>query len=210
MYVWLKDLGIGVKHAVLSINGKHTWEGTVEKGCGNQVFDYSTAIKIHDPIQPVPTTKSPPKPKQNIAPQSGNPGAMSDTMKAVYDEIDRELFPGGTPTPGRLKTGDDSTSSSRHTNVDFDDGAIRGTSQSSDASDTDDILDSVMRSQTRVLRHPEDDGEGEDSKGMSLEPERCKTRILRTSTDGLPIPAVDDSIEIYTPKRSYEFSEGRL
>ena len=194
---------------MLSINGNHIWEGSIEKGCGNQVFDYSTSIKIHDPIH----IQCESSPNQEVSSQSGNT-AMSDTMKALSDEIDRELFPGGTPTPGpgRLKTGYDSTCGGK---TDGDD-AILKTQGSDDRCKTrilqqeDDVaMDSeVIRSQTRIMQHSR--GPMEDD-GIGLEPtERCRTRILRESTEGLPIPDVDDSVQIYTARTSMEFSEGKL
>ena len=194
---------------MLSINDNHLWEGSIDKGCGNQVFDYSTTIKIHEPIQ----IQHESKPNQEVSSQSSNP-AMSDTMKALSDEIDRELFPGGTPTPGpgRLKTGYDGS----YGKTDGDD-AILKTQGNDDArcktrilQQRDDVaMDSeVIRSQTRILQHSK--GPMEDD-GMGLEPtERCKTRILRESTEGLPIPDVDDSVQIYTARTSMEFSEGKL
>ena len=37
---------MGIKEAKLSVGGEAVWEGTVDKGCGNQVFDYSTTIPL--------------------------------------------------------------------------------------------------------------------------------------------------------------------
>ncbi|XP_014661506.1 PREDICTED: uncharacterized protein KIAA0556-like isoform X2 [Priapulus caudatus] len=42
----LKDLSIGVKNIRLFQGGRLVYDGEVEKGCGNQVFDYSTSIVI--------------------------------------------------------------------------------------------------------------------------------------------------------------------
>eukprot|EP00057_Strongylocentrotus_purpuratus_P022591 XP_011677065.1 PREDICTED: uncharacterized protein KIAA0556 [Strongylocentrotus purpuratus] len=51
MRIWnfnktLKDLSIGIKEARILLQDKTIWEGTLDKGCGNQVFDYSTTIPI--------------------------------------------------------------------------------------------------------------------------------------------------------------------
>ncbi|XP_072167978.1 katanin-interacting protein-like [Diadema setosum] len=42
----LKDLSIGIKKTRILVGGELVWEGTVDKGCGNQVFDYSTTIPL--------------------------------------------------------------------------------------------------------------------------------------------------------------------
>ncbi len=195
---------------MLFINGKQTWEGVVEKGCGNQVFDYSTTIKIKDPKK----TLNEPKPtsglNQNVSPQCGNQGRMSDATKAISDEIDRDLFPGGTPTPGpgRLKP-DTMTQKTNDDEFDIESAILRPDDAGFKTTRHDDDEPEVSRSLTRVLTHPDDDqtfeGKVEDS---ILEPERCKTRILRESTEGLPIPVVDDSIQIYSTRTSVDFSEG--
>ncbi|KAL7371680.1 hypothetical protein ABVT39_003245 [Epinephelus coioides] len=44
----LNDLDIGARHIKLYLNSTLVFEGELEKGCGNQVFDYSTAIDLQD------------------------------------------------------------------------------------------------------------------------------------------------------------------
>ncbi|XP_076615806.1 katanin-interacting protein isoform X1 [Chaetodon auriga] len=44
----LSDLDIGARHIKLYLNSTLVFEGELEKGCGNQVFDYSTAIELQD------------------------------------------------------------------------------------------------------------------------------------------------------------------
>jgi len=44
----LYDLNAGVKEARIFINGEKIWDGIIDKGCGNQVFDYSKVISLHD------------------------------------------------------------------------------------------------------------------------------------------------------------------
>ena len=51
MNVPTRDLNMGIKEAKVSVGGELVWDGTVDKGCGNQVFDYSTTI-------PLPKVKS--------------------------------------------------------------------------------------------------------------------------------------------------------
>ncbi|XP_036388651.1 katanin-interacting protein isoform X1 [Megalops cyprinoides] len=42
----LSDLDIGARHVRLYLNSTLVFEGELEKGCGNQVFDYSTTIDL--------------------------------------------------------------------------------------------------------------------------------------------------------------------
>ncbi|CAL1599185.1 unnamed protein product [Knipowitschia caucasica] len=44
----LNDLDIGARHIKLYLNSTLVFEGELDKGCGNQVFDYSTTIDLHD------------------------------------------------------------------------------------------------------------------------------------------------------------------
>ncbi|XP_068439224.1 katanin-interacting protein isoform X1 [Clinocottus analis] len=44
----LNDLDIGARHIKLYLNSTLVFEGELEKGCGNQVFDYSTTIDLQD------------------------------------------------------------------------------------------------------------------------------------------------------------------
>ncbi|XP_048868761.1 katanin-interacting protein isoform X5 [Brienomyrus brachyistius] len=42
----LNDLDIGARHVRLYLNSTLVFEGELEKGCGNQVFDYSTTVEL--------------------------------------------------------------------------------------------------------------------------------------------------------------------
>jgi len=44
----LQDLNVGVKDCRILIDGATIWEGLIEKGCGNQIFDYSKSIIINE------------------------------------------------------------------------------------------------------------------------------------------------------------------
>ncbi|XP_073346039.1 katanin-interacting protein isoform X2 [Pagrus major] len=44
----LNDLDIGARHIKLYLNSTLVFEGELAKGCGNQVFDYSTTIDLQD------------------------------------------------------------------------------------------------------------------------------------------------------------------
>lgn len=55
-----KDLDVGARHVRLYLNSTLVFEGELERGCGNQVFDYSTAIDLQalaqDPVSPSPAS----------------------------------------------------------------------------------------------------------------------------------------------------------
>ncbi|XP_061197501.1 katanin-interacting protein-like [Saccostrea echinata] len=44
----ITDLDIGVKHARIFVGGVLVFDGNIEKGCGNQVFDYGCVISLKD------------------------------------------------------------------------------------------------------------------------------------------------------------------
>lgn len=43
----LQEINVGVKGCKIFINNQLKWQGEIEKGCGNQIFDYSTTIYIN-------------------------------------------------------------------------------------------------------------------------------------------------------------------
>lgn len=43
-----QELDVGARHIKLYLNSTLVFEGELEKGCGNQVFDYSTTIDLQD------------------------------------------------------------------------------------------------------------------------------------------------------------------
>ncbi|KAL0156194.1 hypothetical protein M9458_047440, partial [Cirrhinus mrigala] len=53
------DLDIGARHVRLYVNSTLVFEGELEKGCGNQVFDYSNSIELQEPHLPECTSPSP-------------------------------------------------------------------------------------------------------------------------------------------------------
>ncbi|XP_043082041.1 LOW QUALITY PROTEIN: katanin-interacting protein [Puntigrus tetrazona] len=64
MKIWnynhsLNDLDAGVRHVRLYVNSTLVFEGQLEKGCGNQVFDYSNSIELQEPHLPDCTSPSP-------------------------------------------------------------------------------------------------------------------------------------------------------
>uniref|UniRef100_A0A8C1GUC4 KATNIP domain-containing protein n=1 Tax=Cyprinus carpio TaxID=7962 RepID=A0A8C1GUC4_CYPCA len=55
----LNDLDVGARHVRLYVNSTLVFEGQLEKGCGNQVFDYSSSIELQEPHLPECTSPSP-------------------------------------------------------------------------------------------------------------------------------------------------------
>ncbi|CAH1274468.1 KIAA0556 [Branchiostoma lanceolatum] len=53
----LADLDIGVRHMRLYIGVDLVFNGEVDKGCGNQVFDYSTTVLVGDQVETKPTSE---------------------------------------------------------------------------------------------------------------------------------------------------------
>ncbi|XP_077594912.1 katanin-interacting protein isoform X4 [Stigmatopora nigra] len=44
----LNELDIGARHVKLYLNSTLVFEGELERGCGNQIFDYSTTVELQD------------------------------------------------------------------------------------------------------------------------------------------------------------------
>ncbi|KAM7448574.1 hypothetical protein ABFA07_003481 [Porites harrisoni] len=42
----IKELNVGAKDVRIFVGGELVWEGVIDKGCGNQVFDYSKVINL--------------------------------------------------------------------------------------------------------------------------------------------------------------------
>lgn len=50
---------MGARHVRLYVNSTLVFEGQLEKGCGNQVFDYNNSIELQEPHLPECTSPSP-------------------------------------------------------------------------------------------------------------------------------------------------------
>ncbi|XDV47960.1 hypothetical protein PO909_017495 [Leuciscus waleckii] len=55
----INDLDVGARHVRLYVNSTLVFEGELEKGCGNQVFDYNNSIELQEPQLPECTSPSP-------------------------------------------------------------------------------------------------------------------------------------------------------
>ncbi|XP_038048296.1 katanin-interacting protein-like [Patiria miniata] len=179
----LKELSIGVKDASVFMDGSLVWAGRVDKGCGNQVFDYMTSIvlsetRTDDPKQITPLDVDSDKQKSTTAvssqvcrdtkqPLQRNNNGCRDDTKRVSEEIDKELFAKErTPPPTQSQEG------------------ARQVSRTVEQ-------ESIKRN---------------DAEQNRPEFPRSKTTILKYSTENLEIPTVDDSLEIYATPRVSEKS----
>ncbi len=76
----------GARHVRLYVNSTLVFEGQLEKGCGNQVFDYSISIELQEPHLPECTSSghSPHDPE----PQESNAGvSVVETSQDKSDPV---------------------------------------------------------------------------------------------------------------------------
>ncbi|XP_051789759.1 katanin-interacting protein [Erpetoichthys calabaricus] len=66
----LSDLDIGVSDVKIYLDSTLVYQGQLEKGCGNQVFDYSTTIKLRAPDTSTPNPSFDPI-SHRVCPDSG-------------------------------------------------------------------------------------------------------------------------------------------
>ncbi|XP_064624370.1 katanin-interacting protein-like isoform X2 [Lineus longissimus] len=78
----LNDLGIGMKDVRIFIGGELVYQGEIDKGCGNQVFDYNKSVVIHNVdaqgdstprSNPSPDARRTPSPKTITRSPTGTP-----------------------------------------------------------------------------------------------------------------------------------------
>ncbi|XP_071797253.1 katanin-interacting protein-like isoform X3 [Asterias amurensis] len=112
----LKELSIGLKDLKILIEGRTAWEGEVDKGCGNQVFDYNTTLNINNSNHERLTSSQGCNKheravdeqrdrKQQL--QKNNNGSHGNTQEQqLSDQIDRELFSKEGVPPMKVPTAD--------------------------------------------------------------------------------------------------------
>uniref|UniRef100_A0A8C2A4W0 Si:dkey-161j23.6 n=1 Tax=Cyprinus carpio TaxID=7962 RepID=A0A8C2A4W0_CYPCA len=92
----LNDLDVGARHVRLYVNSTLVFEGQLEKGCGNQVFDYSSSIELQEPHLPECTSPSPVSSGHSLQdcsphdpePQEANAGvSVVDTSQDKSDPV---------------------------------------------------------------------------------------------------------------------------
>ena len=109
-----QDLDIGVKHARIFVGGELVFDGDVDKGCGNQVFDYGFIINLNDmesqlsPRSPKPTSPArvspPPKPtspaRVSPPPKPTSPARVSPSQSKPTDLLsEQKMSPLNVPKP---------------------------------------------------------------------------------------------------------------
>ncbi len=132
VFFW-QDLDVGARHVRLYVNSTLVFEGQLEKGCGNQVFDYSISIELQEPHLPECTSPSPissghsphdPEPQESNAGVSVvetsqdksdpvNPGTCMAEMQRASLERDTSPPLDLTLPAGRMETVTTQPSSSR-------------------------------------------------------------------------------------------------
>ncbi|XP_041473507.1 katanin-interacting protein-like isoform X2 [Lytechinus variegatus] len=141
MKIWnfnktLKDLNIGVKEARVLLGDKVIWEGTVDKGCGNQVFDYSTTIMIPMECAKENASNSIPPDAVNKEKQTAilNPDTQRTELSEQRKNVEQRLHgagdkglqsnhPQGKSVEGRLSNPNKSNSNSNGNEDRDDDGS---------------------------------------------------------------------------------------
>ena len=88
-------MDIGVKHARIFVGGELVFDGDVDKGCGNQVFDYGFIIGLND-VESQPSPRSP-KP---TSPARVSPARVSPSQSKPTDLLsEQKLSPRNVPKP---------------------------------------------------------------------------------------------------------------
>lgn len=91
----ITDLDIGVKHARIFVGGILVFDGNIEKGCGNQVFDYGFVI----PLKDIGDKVSPRDPANSPSPISLSPVIHTRSPTSDKSASQRKSQSNLTPTP---------------------------------------------------------------------------------------------------------------
>lgn len=186
---------MGAKDVKLHCNGDLAWSGIVEKGCGNQVFDYSMTIEL---------TKSNTGTRSNYSSEA----AQSHLLQTAGGE--GEALP---PTRGDT-AGDMTRCKTRilETNIHQRENSMDEVVSTETQMDEWQLPQPTTSSNLPQTRAGIDDATADEreepefgaSSTKSGQPklDRCKTRLLKRSSDNLLLPTVDDSIQIYASTRS--------
>ncbi|XP_072568730.1 katanin-interacting protein isoform X3 [Paramormyrops kingsleyae] len=97
----LNDLDIGARHVRLYLNSTLVFEGELEKGCGNQVFDYSTTVELQA-LGQESTSPSLVSSGHSLIGESSSPG--HDTQQGEVTEIQGNLRTDPTLAAGPAAT----------------------------------------------------------------------------------------------------------
>ncbi|XP_071964548.1 katanin-interacting protein-like [Antedon mediterranea] len=236
MKIWnfnknLNSLSIGVKDIKVFFDNKLIWVGRIEKGCGNQVFDYSTSIPITlgDVGRTLNSNLSSAY-KTSTSAEVNNSSSTTD----ISMEIDKQLFPESRQRENALsrsktriieKTPDKMFETPNNSNI-------------TKTMNSKDSFTSLDEKTTGWVRHSEDQFSehdmavllpersispcqmsssfsrslnigsiaNDDLSDASRQPSdpffRSETRVMNHSTEGLDIPTVDSSVSIFASTKS--------
>lgn len=186
------------------------WDGVLEKGCGNQVFDYSVPIefpgkKTEDACGIIDGGAGSTLPAET---ESGPEKQETDPMKVMVRSKTRILEKSVSKSE---ESGEDGNVGDFTPQEDVEfflpkksiSLPVKRTERESIADDQNSVSLNIS------------DSLGKKFLGRDLEEqpkfERCKTRLLKKSSENLDIPTVDDSVQIYASNRtSVESLRGKL
>lgn len=185
---------MGLKDVKLHCDGDQLWEGIVEKGCGNQVFDYSMMIDLPRPKDDDATHE--PEVLENVKSSWGK--SLPPTPEELPDALTRS----------KTKILEKRDIRKLDENIDEE----ISVEPSKERKEAPEPKASSVLPQTRREMDPTRDEEslsvtefeGTGSSMGSDQPKlaRCKTRLLKRSSENLLLPTVDDSVQIFASTRS--------
>nr|XP_015215697.1 PREDICTED: uncharacterized protein KIAA0556 homolog isoform X2 [Lepisosteus oculatus] len=91
----LADLDIGARNVRIYLDSTLVFEGELEKGCGNSVFDYSTTVPLRGPVQD-PSSASRKKSPESSSSSVGaddDPGDIRTELPESKDKAEGEPLP---------------------------------------------------------------------------------------------------------------------
>lgn len=95
---------MGARHVRLYVNSTLVFEGELEKGCGNQVFDYNNSIELQEPHLPECTSPSPVSSGhslQDCSPHDHEPQESNADFSIVETNQDESESDSNLVNPGR-------------------------------------------------------------------------------------------------------------
>ncbi|MBN3311563.1 K0556 protein, partial [Atractosteus spatula] len=92
----LADLDIGARNVRIYLDSTLVFEGELEKGCGNSVFDYSTTVPLRGPVQDPSSAsrqKSPESRSSSSVGADDDPGDIRTELPESKDKAEGEALP---------------------------------------------------------------------------------------------------------------------
>ncbi|XP_053091605.1 katanin-interacting protein isoform X2 [Pangasianodon hypophthalmus] len=98
----LKELGVGARDVRVYVNSTLVFDGQLEKGCGNQVFDYSTTIELEELHLPECTSPSPHR--SDDVSQDPEPGSFIVKEASERSQKDGNYTPASSNSSDNMQT----------------------------------------------------------------------------------------------------------